>query len=411
MYRALKTYGRHLPRLLFLLLLQCVTSYLVVQAHPMPNTDIAIRLGASVVTLEIRIPVPELVLAFPASARVTAENLLSDSRGVVEAYFKNHIRILSKSGVAQGYNITSLTVATSTNEFVGSYQELLLVVEVPASEGFDPREFLLEYDAVIHQVPNHFAFAKITQDFNNGVFDEGGAVSVGTIRYDFASGRVPPLKVTTTDGALLNGFYSMVVLGMHHILVGLDHILFLLTLLIVAPLAVKDEMWTLFQGFRYTVSRFLKVSVAFTVGHSTALIFGTFDLLPANQRLIEALIAPSILVTAVHALRPLFSRREAIVALGFGVIHGLAFSEVLKTLQLGPLQKAVSIFGFNLGIEIMQMVVMALTFPALLLSRNKIYHPVRIIFASLTAAVACVWLIERVTGTPILNPELLRRLI
>lgn len=377
----------------------------------MPNTDIAIRLGESVVKLEIRIPVPELVITFPESERVTADNILSDSRGGVEAYFKDHIRILSKSGGAQAYNITSLTVATSSDEFVGDYQELLLEVEVPVGEGFDPRDFLLEYDAVIHQIPNHFAFARITQDFNNGVFDEGRAVSVGTIRYDFASGLVPPLKVTTTDGGLSNGFYSMVALGMHHILGGLDHILFLLTLLIVAPLAVKDETWTLFQGFRYTVSRFLKISLAFTLGHSTTLIFGTFNLLPVNRRLIEVLIAASILVTAFHALRPLFSRREASVALGFGVIHGLAFSEVLTRLQLELLQKAISIFGFNLGIEIMQVIIMAIAFPFLLISRNKMYHPVRVIFASITAAVACFWLIERVTGNTILNTELLRRLI
>lgn len=410
MCRAIKTWGKQC-RLLALLLFQCVASYSVVHAHPMPNTDIAIRLGRSVVTLEIKIPIPELVLAFTASERVTSDNITSGSRVVVEAYFKDHIRVLSKSGAAQAYSITSLSVATSSDEFVGNYQELILTVEVPVGEGFDPRDFLIEYDAVIHQVPNHFAFAKITQDFNNGVFDEDRAVGVGTIRYDFASDLVPPLRVTTADGGIFNGFYSMVALGMHHIRVGLDHILFLLTLLIVAPLKVKDETWSLFQGLRYTINCFLKVSIAFTIGHSATLIFGTFDLLPVNQRLIEVLIAASIVVTAFHALRPLFPRREALVALGFGLIHGLAFSEVLKTLQLEPLHKAISIFGFNLGVEIIQVIIMAVAFPVLLISRNKIYHSVRVISASITAAVACVWLIERVTGNTILSMTLLENLI
>ncbi|HEY0426394.1 MAG TPA: HupE/UreJ family protein [Pyrinomonadaceae bacterium] len=392
-----------LMKYFFSLFFLCVLSFSIVQAHPMPNTDIAIRLDESFVTLEIRIPVPELVLALPESVRMRPGTILSDSRGIVEAYFKNHINVLSKSGAAQSINITSLSVSNSTDEFVGDYQELLLTAEVPVRDGFNPRDFLLDYDAVIHQVPNHFALVKITQDFNAGVFTGDKAVSVGAIRYDFSSELVPPLVVTVTDGGIFQGFYSMVTLGMNHILAGLDHILFLLTLLIVAPLAVKDGAWTLFCGFRYTVRRFLAISLAFTIGHSAALIFGAYDLLPVNRKIIEAAIAASILLTALHAIRPLFSRRETLVALSFGIIHGIAFSEVLISLRLTPLQKAISIFGFNLGIEFMQVIIMAIAFPVLLISRHKIYHSLRVVFASVTVIIACFWLIERVTGSTLLN--------
>jgi len=228
------------------------------------------------------------------------------------------------------------------------------------------------------------------------VFGEDEAATVGTIRYDFSTERVPPLVVNTNDGGTFKGFYSMTALGMRHILGGLDHILFLLTLLVVAPLAVKNGAWTLFQGFGYTLRRFLAVSFAFTIGHSAALVFGAYDALPVNQKFIESAIAASILITALHAIRPIFSRREALVALGFGIVHGLAFSEVLKSLQLAPLQKAISIFGFNLGIELMQIVIMAIAFPVLLVSRYRIYHSLRVIFASIAVITACIWLIERV---------------
>jgi hypothetical protein len=365
----------------------------------MPNTDIAIRLDEAVVSLKIRIPVLEFVLAFPKSEGVPPDNLLSDSREKVVAYFKQHLKILSKSGAAQDYDISSLSLAASSDEFVGDYQELRLTADVPVRGDFNPRDFWLDYDAVIHQVPNHFALVKITQDFNNGVFGEDKAVAVGAIRYDFSTQSVPPLKVTATGGGILKGFYSMAALGMQHIRAGTDHILFLLTLLVVAPLAVKDGKWTLFQGGGYTLRRFLAISFAFTVGHSAALIFGAFDALPVNQRFVEVTIAASILLTALHAMRPLFSRREALVALGFGVVHGLAFSEVLKSLRLAPLQKAISILGFNLGIELMQLMIMALAFPFLLISLNKIYNPLRITFAAVTAIIAGVWIIERVTGS------------
>ena len=369
----------------------------------MPNTDIAIRLDEATVTLEIKIPVPEFVLGFPKSEGVTPENLLVQSREKVQSYFKQHLKILSRSGAAQDYSITSLSVDGNTDDFVGDYQELIAEFAVLVRDDFNPRDFTLAYDAVIHQVPNHFALVRITQDFNSGVFAAGNAVPIGVISYDFSTNSVPPLAVKVTGGGIFKGFRAMVALGMQHIWVGLDHILFLLTLLIVAPLTVKNGKWTLFQGFNYTLRRFLTISFAFTVGHSAALVFGAFDALPINQKLVEVLIATSILLTALHAIRPFFSSREALVALGFGIVHGLAFSETLKSLELAQMQKAISILGFNVGIELMQIVIMAIAFPFLLVSRYKIYNPLRIIFASITSIIAFVWIIERLTGRIILN--------
>jgi hypothetical protein len=376
-------------------MLSCAAS-LTVNAHPMPNTDIALRLDETVIKIEIKIPVLEFVLAFTTEENLTPENLLSDSREKVKAYFGQHLHILFKSGAAQDYSIDSLNTDSSSDEFVGDYQELIANFEVPVRGDFNPRDFVLAYDGVIHQVPNHFALVKITQDFDRGIFDESKAVTVGAIRYDFTTNSVPPLAINVTGGGIFKGFYSMVGLGMEHIRSGTDHILFLLTLLIVAPLAIRDGKWTLFQGWRYTLGRFLTISIAFTIGHSAALIFGSFDTVPINQKLVEILIATSIVLTALHGIRPFFARREAFVALGFGIIHGLAFSEVLRSLQLAPLQKAISILGFNVGIELMQIVIMAIAFPVLLISRYKIYSPLRIAFASGAALTACVWIFERI---------------
>jgi large-conductance mechanosensitive channel len=65
----------------------------------------------------------------------------------------------------------------------------------------------------------------------------------------------------------------------------------------------------------------------------------------------------------MHAIRPIFAQREAVVALAFGLVHGLAFSQALSSLPLEPLQEALSIFGFNVGIEIMQIAIMTAAFP------------------------------------------------
>ena len=384
-------------------ILQFVGCLSIIHAHPMPNTEIGIGLDDASVRLEVKIPVPELLLAFPKSEPITAENLLTDSRGFVENYFREHLKILSKDGVEQPYDIKSLAIAKSTDEFVGEYQEFVLRIETRVREGFTPHDFVLQYDAVIHQVPNHFALVKITSDFNNGITGEEKAVEVGAIRYDFPTQKVPPFVIGTANKGKLNGLLNMVAVGMNHILRGFDHILFLLTLLIISPLAVSDGKWTLFQGLGYTVKRFLTISLAFTIGHSVSLIFGAFRILPINQKLIETLVAVSILLTALHAVKPFFNRRESFVALGFGLVHGIAFAEVLTSLDLTTTQMTLSILGFNLGIELMQIIIMAAAFPFLLISRYKIYDKIRVLFAVIAVVLACVWIVERVSEKTIIG--------
>ena len=113
---------------------------------------------------------------------------------------------------------------------------------------------------------------------------------------------------------------------------------------------------------------------------------------------IEALIAFSIFVSAVHAIRPLFPGREMYVAAGFGLIHGLAFAGTLTNLNLGGWYMALSILGFNIGIELMQLFVIAVTVPWLiLLAQTKDYTPFRLMGASLAGIVAVAWMAERIS--------------
>ncbi len=90
------------------------------------------------------------------------------------------------------------------------------------------------------------------------------------------------------------------------------------------------------------------------------------------------------------------SQRETMVALAFGLVHGLAFSQALNSLRLEPFQKALSIFGFNVGIEIMQLAIMIAAFPLLRLSKRENYHTLRVVAASLALVVSSVWIVERI---------------
>lgn len=104
----------------------------------------------------------------------------------------------------------------------------------------------------------------------------------------------------------------------------------------------------------------------------------------------EVLIAVSILVSAVQAVHPLFSGREHLMAAGFGLVHGLAFATVLAGMGFDSGALAMSILGFNLGIEAMQAAVVLLVLPWLLLwSRAPGFTVLRIGGAAVGGAAAC----------------------
>ena len=189
---------------------------------------------------------------------------------------------------------------------------------------------------------------------------------------------------------------SMFRLGMRHIAEGTDHLLFLLALLLPAPLLAVGGRWMGFAGVRVGLLRILKVVTAFTVGHSLTLALAAIGVVKVPSRSIEVLIAVSILVSAVNALRPVFAGREAAVAGFFGLIHGLAFASTLSVLGLGRWERLASILGFNLGIEAMQLMVVAAVLPSLLLlSRSRGYAVVRV-GGALFAGIASVgWIVER----------------
>jgi hypothetical protein len=194
----------------------------------------------------------------------------------------------------------------------------------------------------------------------------------------------------------LGAFPSMFRLGMRHIAEGTDHLLFLLALLLPAPLLVSRSRWAGFAGVQHSVVQILKVVTAFTIGHSTTLALAAFGLVRVPSRPIEVLIAVSILVSAAHALRPLFPGREAAVAAAFGLMHGLAFAATLQNLGLGWWERVVSILGFNLGIETMQLIVVSATMPSLvLLSRARAYQFVRIGGALLAGIASLGWIAQR----------------
>jgi HupE/UreJ protein len=214
----------------------------------------------------------------------------------------------------------------------------------------------------------------------------------------------PQLAPQRTLLPSFSGFAAAFRLGIHHIAEGADHLLFLLALLLPAPLTASASVWNRCVTVRASLLHILGIVTAFTLGHSLTLALSVFGLVTLPSRPVEVLIAVSILVSAIHALRPLFPGREAAIAAFFGLIHGLAFASALTSLGFDGWYRLVSLLVFNLGIETMQLAVVAAILPSLLLlRRTRAYSALRIAGAVFAVIASTAWIAERLLGmhTPI----------
>jgi hypothetical protein len=197
-----------------------------------------------------------------------------------------------------------------------------------------------------------------------------------------------------------SGFAAAFRLGVRHIAEGTDHLLFLLALLLPAPLLATSGRWSQRASLRRSLMQILRIVTAFTLGHSLTLALAAFGIVQVPSRPVEVLIAVSILISGLHAVRPIFPGREAVIAAFFGLIHGLAFASALSDLGFTSWYRLVSLLGFNLGIESMQLIVVAAMLPSMmLLSRTRSYSVLRIGGASFAIVSSLSWIVERSFNT------------
>ena len=379
-------------------------------AHPMPNSLVLLNIQDDAVKMEVQLPVQEFELAYGRNLREINNQYLIDNHDSLVGYLLNHTKIYSGNQQFWKIMVDKITLESTTSELNGTYKELRFELTcIPPSKNF-VRSFALQYDAIIHQVVTHFAIIKINQDFNNGVVALE-PMEIGIIQLDITSNTVKPLNINIDTGSKWNGIKKMVMLGMHHILVGIDHLLFLFVMMLIAPLLHDKQKWLNFGGTKYTFIRILKIVTAFTLGHSATLMIVSFSPIPNFSQSIEIGITFTILISALHALKPIFAERESTVTFIFGLIHGSAFASTLYNLQLNTSLKLLSILGFNLGIEIMQLGIILLIVPILFLSKFKGYKYVRYAGAICAIIASIAWIFDRISNKSNAITDVLNNLI
>jgi HupE / UreJ protein len=197
-----------------------------------------------------------------------------------------------------------------------------------------------------------------------------------------------------------HAFAEYLTTGVWHIWSGIDHLLFLLSLLLPAVLWRAGKQWQPVTLARPAFINIIKVVSAFTVAHSITLSLAAFNVVRLPSRITEAVIAASIIVAALNNVFPKVTEGRWRIAFLFGLLHGFGFASVLADMGLPDGARLLSLVAFNLGVELGQLAVVMAVMPlAYLLRATRFYRRgVMPWGSSAIALLALVWMVQRATA-------------
>lgn len=211
------------------------------------------------------------------------------------------------------------------------------------------------------------------------------------------SDAVRTLSLSETAGSKLATFKEFVVQGVVHIWIGVDHILFLISLLLTAVLIRKDKQWEVNNNIRDIVVNTLWIVTAFTLAHSITLTATALNWIQLPSRWVEVSIAISVALVALNNIYPLVLRLGWLT-FAFGLLHGMGFAGALGELGLPADQQFLTVLAFNLGVELGQMAIVLVVLPLLISIRNySAYIPYGLKGLSIVIVlVAIQWIVQRI---------------
>ncbi len=219
-----------------------------------------------------------------------------------------------------------------------------------------------------------------------------GVVAVGVPAAGGADAGTAPAK----QGAA--GAAAFFLDGVHHILIGYDHILFLISLLLPAVLIRTGSGWKPVARWQDAVWPMVAIVTMFTLGHSITLALAGLGIVSLSPRVIEPAIALTIIVAAVDNIVSLLRGHRRLFTFLFGLIHGFGFASVLAELDL-PMGSFVSaLLQFNLGVEGGQLIIVSIALAALLAIRRWPRYQAIVLRggSAFAIVVAALWFTERV---------------
>jgi len=275
-----------------------------------------------------------------------------------------------------------------------------------------PEKLDVKYAIDYNKYSNHTGLLIIEYNWKAGIHNNE---SLPSLFFDSSNTED---TVNLSEGSLMTGFIGMVKQGVWHIWIGIDHILFLFALILPSVIRRNDELspqpdkafsvvtpvailnpskayWMPVEKFKPAFMYILKIVTFFTISHTITLGLAASQIILLPSRLVESIIALSIALAAYHNIQPIFKGKEWVIAFIFGLFHGFGFASVLSELRVGE-YLGLTLFGFNLGVELGQVVVIIILFPILFfLRKSKSYNYILVYGSFLLIFISLYWFVER----------------
>ncbi len=366
---------------ILLLCLSVLVSF-ATHAHPASQSQIAISRDYQQLKLMLTLPLDQLAIALLQAGQWQYQ-ASPDFHGLAE-YLNQHMS-LSQSG--ERLNVAIGGIALNRSQEVSDEYEVNVVLSASLYTTVHS-ELVLAYNAIQHKVINHRTVVTLVNDIHqNTVFD--GPVLLGVLRYKHTNITI---AASPSDLQVMGSIFSH---GMAHIVTGTDHLAFLLCLLLVTGMSAKGRKW---QQQRASVTDCVKLVTAFTAGHTVTLIASLLLPDPVISNWVEVAVAITVFLSAAHVITPLHTGKPYWMAIGFGLVHGMAFSSALNVTGLSAVTTTFAALSFNLGIELVQIGIVCLLVPCIHIWRQtRLYPAMRIILGMAVAVLSGVWVIQRVT--------------
>jgi len=367
-----------------LLLLVCTIPAL---AHKPSDSYLTLKVQGKQVTGQWDIALRDLDMAIGLDADGNGELTWDEVKarhGAIAAYAVSRLSLAVKDGGACPLRVTGHLLDDHSD---GAYAVLRLAAECPADVSVLDVDYRLLFDID----PQHKGLLRLEHD---------ATTSTAIFTPD-----APRQALAVAGASRWTQFADYVKHGIWHIWIGFDHILFLLSLLLPAVLLLQGRRWVAGASFRHACIDVLKIVTAFTLAHSITLSLAVLGVLSVPSRIVESAIALSVVLAALNNIWPLFQRRRAAAAFAFGLIHGLGFASVLLDLGLPAASLLLSLVGFNVGVEIGQLCIVAVFLPLAFAARNGAFYRKIVLVggSAVIVAIAMVWLIERVLDLKIIS--------
>ncbi|MEO0731481.1 MAG: HupE/UreJ family protein [Bacteroidota bacterium] len=387
-------YLSHFAFVLFLA--SCVLAPLQLEAHKPDESYVFLRVNKTDLDGRVELNSDDLnrILGIDLPFKGVTNDMVTPYAGRVQAYLREHLSFTvgGKNYVPQFAGIEVYNIDEESEP-----DAIQFPFTLPGMDAL-PSTFTVSYDGVMALNDEHRGFLLIENNWQAGVVNNSSVFN-----YVFTPGA-PTTEVDLTDRSVWKGVWALIKLGVWHIWIGLDHILFIVALILPSVVRRKPgetgpfgiSKWRPVAEFKPAFLYIIKIVTFFTIAHSITLALAALELVNLPSRYVESLIAFSIGLAALHNIRPIFKGREWVIAFVFGLFHGFGFASVLGEKGLGSDFLAWSLFGFNVGVEIGQLLIICAVFPVLFLLRKTKLYPKLILFGSiLLIFIALYWTVER----------------